>query len=311
MNTLVHNMVESGYRMRMVKISHLDDLKKDIEANFNLGNVDENLHEWLKGFYQFYRTSPERTLPERSFSSILIIASKSPLVQAVFQWQGKRHTFMMPPTYLDFISEPARIKECLENTAEGKGYSFVIANNLPNKLLAVRSGLGRYGRNNLCYIPGMGSYVLLTAFFTDMPALEDPWEPLEQMPACSVCMECVNKCPSLALTEERFAVHAERCLTYHNEFWGKPEFPEWIAPNIHNCLVGCLKCQVICPENKKLLVMHNNSIVFDEEETDAILGKVLFDELPEGLAVKLKAINLHVHYDYLARNLKALLDLSA
>jgi epoxyqueuosine reductase len=37
------------------------------------------------------------------------------------------------------------------------------------KRLAVRSGLARYGRNNVTYVEGMGSFLELSASLTDMP----------------------------------------------------------------------------------------------------------------------------------------------
>ncbi len=302
MDSLEQLLGESGYRMKLVGINRLEDLRRDIEENFDRGNVDANLQEWLKRHYKLNLASLERP-----FSSILILASKSPLVRAVFEWRGKTHTFVMPPTYLDFISEPEKIRRILERAC-GENHLFEETDNLPKKLLAVRSGLGRYGRNNLCYVPGLGSYVLLTAFLTDLPAQEDSWGPARQLEACGSCRECVDRCPCTALPDDRFAVHAETCVTYHNEFWGKPEFPQWLSPDAHNCLVGCLRCQVSCPENKGLLQTYGSTISFEEEETEAILGKVSFDELPEGTADKLKEINLHVHYDYLDRNLKALLN---
>jgi epoxyqueuosine reductase len=36
---------------------------------------------------------------------------------------------------------------------------------LPLKSLAVRSGLAAYGRNNVCYVPGMGSFLELVGLY--------------------------------------------------------------------------------------------------------------------------------------------------
>ena len=300
---LEQRMSDLGYRLKMVSIKHLKDMKLQIEENHNSGLIDENLYQWLIGYYQF-----DLPISEVLFSSIIIVASKSPLVQTIFQWRGGGNSFVIPPTYLDFLSEPICIKTHLEDATQGLNYHFMEAKHLPNKLIAVRSGLGKYGKNNLCYVPGMGSYVLLTTYYSDIPASENQWEPIRQMTICSNCNACVKNCPSAALSKNRFAIHAENCLTYHNEFWGKAEFPEWIPPNAHNCLIGCLKCQMACPENNTFLSMYEDIKVFNEEETEAVLGKKALNELPAELVLKLENSNLLIHYNYLSRNLQALLN---
>ena len=48
----------------------------------------------------------------------------------------------------------------------------------------------------------------------------------------------MNKCPTKAIRQDRFLISAEQCLTFFNE---KPDdFPEWVNPVWHNCLIGCM-----------------------------------------------------------------------
>ena len=57
----------------------------------------------------------------------------------------------------------------------------------PLKPLAVRLGLVRYGRNNVTYAPGMGSYIQLLGYLTDASLpLPDGWRPQEPtlLPEC-------------------------------------------------------------------------------------------------------------------------------
>ena len=300
---LEQSMSDQGYRIKMVSIKHLRDMKLQIEENHNSGLIDENLYQWLVGYYQF-----DLPISEVLFSSIIIVASRSPQVRTIFQWRGREYSLVIPPTYLDFLSEPICIKTHLEDAIQGLNYHFMEANHLPNKLISVRSGLGMYGKNNLCYVPGMGSYILLTAYYSDIPASVDQWEPIRQMTTCSNCNACVKNCPSAALSKNRFAIKAENCLTYHNEFWGKAEFPEWISPDMHNCLVGCLNCQTVCPENNTFLSTYDDMELFTELETGAILEKKALNELSAELVLKLANCNLLTHYNYLSRNLQALLN---
>ncbi len=298
---LEKKMSELGYLIKVIPAEHLEDLKSDIEFSYQGGNIDENLYTWLKDYYKF--ECPQSTAP---VESLVIVASKTPLVKVKFAYKGKEHTFVIPPTYLDFISEPEIIKNHLDNITDHKNH-FIQANNLPNKLIANRSGLCLYGRNNLCYIKGLGSYLLITAFYSDIPVEEDSWGSFKQMEACENCGLCVLNCPTGALKIDRFAVRAESCLTYYNEMWGKDQFPEWIPSSAHNALVGCLRCQTVCPQNRQLLTTDEKVLSFSEQEVEDILGSRPLNEVPE-LYSKLESINMSIHYNYLSRNLQALLS---
>jgi epoxyqueuosine reductase QueG len=52
---------------------------------------------------------------------------------------------------------------------EPYGYRAMLFDKLPQKLLAVHSGLGLYGRNNLCFHKEFGSYIRILSFISDLP----------------------------------------------------------------------------------------------------------------------------------------------
>jgi len=106
-----------------------------------------------------------------------------------------------------------------------------------------------------------------------------------------------------AIKEDRFLIHVERCLTYFNEMAGDPPFPEWIDPAWHNCLVGCMKCQLVCPENSRVKDWIEMIAEFDETETGRLLEPVKFDALPKELAAKIEAADLKNSLEILPRNL--------
>ena len=87
--------------------------------------------------------------------------------------------------------------------------------------------------------------------FSDLPCDGDPWREPKALERCESCVACLRNCPTGAITRDRFLLRAERCLTYHNEAAG--DFPGWIDPSWHHCLIGCLRCQTACPENKAVL----------------------------------------------------------
>ena len=120
-------------------------------------------------------------------------------------------------------------------------------------------------------------------------------------------MACIKNCPAQVINEERFLIRAERCLTFFNE--GENGFPAWLNPAWHNCLIGCMKCQVICPANKDFIGWAKDAAQFTADETLLLLEGVPQEQLPDQVIKKLAAINLLKDYPLLQRNLEAVLKL--
>jgi epoxyqueuosine reductase len=179
---------------------------------------------------------------------------------------------------------------------------------LPEKLLVVRSGLGAYGRNNVSYVPGLGSFYRPIVLYSDAPCPEDQWHDLQMLERCQSCVACRRACPTGAITAGRFVLRAGRCLTLHNERATEVPFPAWIDPAAHNCLVGCLHCQRVCPENREIWSRVVDGATFTEEETALLREGVPLDQLPATTLDKLQQSGLVDLWQTLPRNLSALLE---
>ena len=290
-------LVTRGYQGRIVSAQHLADLKEGIEAHYLEGRFDEEFYrERLTGF----RFSPPETLPV--FRSIIIVAVPRPQTEAVFNWRGQSLSLILPPTYTDYKKIAQRVASVLTGVLESSGYR-VAQSQLPFKLLAVRSGLGAYGRNNICYVPGMGSFLELVGLYSDLPCPEDKWQDLLMMEACRNCHACVRHCPTGAITEERFLLHAERCIVFHNERPSSVPFPTWIDPSWHNCLEGCMHCQRVCPEDKSFWGWIEGREEFSEEETALLLRGSPQDRLPQETIGKLERLDILGDLELFPRNL--------
>ena len=123
------------------------------------------------------------------------------------------------------------------------------------------------------------------------------------METCQNCSACLRHCPVSAIPSERFLLRAERCITFHNEKPGDVPFPAWIDPSWHNCLVGCLHCQRVCPENREFLHWVEERVEFSQEETALLLQGVALDQLPPATAKKLEQSDMVELLDVLPRNL--------
>ena len=131
------------------------------------------------------------------------------------------------------------------------GYKVARAR-IPVKLLAVRTGLAQYGRNNIAYVRNLGSFVRLDAFCTDAPLHVEDYKSKGswRLSSCPPCRNCHHVCPTGCIPYDGKVIDAERCLTYLNEHEG--EWPEWLDPRGHNSLVGCMLCQEMCPVDRVL-----------------------------------------------------------
>jgi len=299
MDELHSTLEENGYQDRIVSIQHLRDLEEGIEGSRRRGLLNEELYqEYLSGLV----FKPPDDLPEAR--SLIVVAVPQPQIRVIFTWQGESWPFTIPPTYPAYRETDERVGDILSSVLNPEGYRVSQAA-LPVKYLAVRSGLGEYGRNNICYVPGMGSFHRLVAFYTDFPCPEDSWREPQMTKSCQSCHVCIDSCPAGAITADRFLIHAERCLTFHNERRG--EFPAWIGPSWHNCLVGCLHCQIACPQNVLFLEWIEGDQVFSEEETNLILECVPSDRLHLDTVKKLERLDLIEYLEVLPRNLRMLL----
>ena len=151
----------------------------------------------------------------------------------------------------------------------------------------------------------MGSFHLLMSYYTDVDLLVDSWQDAEIDSGCENCLVCLKNCPTGAISEKRFLINAEKCITFFNEY--EDDFPQWVKPEWHNSLMGCMSCQLKCPKNAAFANKPKVIVSFTEEETIMLLDKVSLESLPEATIKKLEDIEMTSNYSFLSRNIKILL----
>ena len=296
-----HKLTEESCKVATVSTSHLPDLEQEIKKQQAEGNLNKQFSQEYLSRFKF---APPQELPN-SQSLIVVAMPRSP-TRATFNWNGRQQSFILPPTYTAYDEKRLYIERLLAEAVGKEGYRIATPI-LPLKLLAVHSGVAEYGRNNITYASGMGSFMRLTAVYSDMPCETDHWQKVQMMKSCENCKICQKACPTGAIPTNRFLLRAEKCITYHNEKKGNIPFPAWISPEWHNCIVGCIKCQKICPENKPFLQLIGETADFTEEETRLILKGVPREELSESTIKKLQILSLTDYFDELPRNLSVLI----
>lgn len=200
---------EKGYQGIMIDCSHISEIQDRFHSMRHQDMFDH-------GFYEKELLGLEFDMVDRIpwLESIIIVAMPQPRYELTFWIEEKPFPAIIPPQYL--ASDELIVKKRLAPWMAKQGYRMAQVE-LPMKHLAVHSGLAYYGRNNLAYIPGMGSFLRLMAFVTDLPCHDDQWGERRLLDRCHNCTACQKCCPTKALDTDRFLLHAERCLTYHNE----------------------------------------------------------------------------------------------
>jgi epoxyqueuosine reductase len=294
-------LLAKGFRIRVVSTSHLPELQAEMENRQTQGELDAEFSKTYLSRFKF-------TLPDEltNANSLIVVAMPRPPTKATFARNGKKQSFILPPTYTAYDEKRIEVEDLVANAVGGEGYK-VATPYLPLKLLATRSGLAQYGRNNITYVDGMGSFQRLTAVYSDMPCLEDEWQQTKMMKRCENCDLCRKACPTGAISSDRFLLRAEKCITYHNEKKGSIPFPDWIKPSWHNCIIGCLTCQRACPENKPFLSQIGEMAEFSEEETRLLLKGTSKEQLSDATIKKMKLLSLTDYFEELPRNLSVLL----
>jgi epoxyqueuosine reductase len=300
LNEFSSQLTARGYKGCVVPIEHLNDLQREIESHINQKHIDKELY---RAYLAEFNYSPPDTLPDAA--SIILVAVPEPKIRITFSWNGEPVQVFVPPTYGERKKDKIG-REFLRQILKPEGYRVAEAK-LPKKLIAVRCGLAAYGKNNITYVPGMGSFYGLMAVYSDLPPDNGTWQESEMMEHCKKCSACIKRCPSGAIDPDRFLLHAERCITFHNEKPGHVPFASWINPSWHNCLVGCLHCQRVCPENKSNWKWEGEAAEFSEEETALLLEGLPADRLPAESVEKLERLDIESFVDLIPRNLKALI----
>ena len=293
-------LAKQGHKAALVSLDILDRLQEDLSDLQDKEKINDYQNRLIEKRYDW-------KLPEADFEikSILIVGKANTVTRLRFQFNGKEIPILMPPGYNEYTDAHDRVEHFLQQLLGEKGFQCKPTPMLPNKLLAVRSGFAKYGRNNIAYIEGMGSFCQIYLFYSDIPIEKYPFSEDLNMKSCASCGACIKACPTGAIMKDRFLLDCKRCLTFFNEDEEYP-FPDWIDPKVHHALYGCYRCQEICPVNKVQVLKPIEEVLFTEEETKILLEGGPIDAYPDRLKNEIKRLNIEEYLPVVPRNLNAI-----
>lgn len=291
---------ERGYLVAWGSPEIVGSARSDVLARREARELDDDL------FREVLTTVSSWQLPEWVKSVVVVVTPKAAF-RVGFDLGGRVLETILPPTYRRYLATFEEVRQDLQAQAlPGARFERIQA---PLKAVATRLGLVRYGRNNVTYAEGIGSYLQLCGYVTDaeLPGAERPAQPPMLLDQCDGCDTCRLACPTGAIDPDRVLLHAERCLTFANE---RPApWPPWLAATAHHCLLGCLACQRCCPANPKLEIA-DSGVTFTSDETRVLMGEEgsAAGQIEASIRAKLSALGLSGEESVLGRNLRALIE---
>jgi epoxyqueuosine reductase len=261
-----------GVRFAVSGLDVLGIVRAKLEKRRDDGLIDadffrENLVEI------FRQADPDVSRPE----AVIVVSAPRPAHSVSMTIGDSPVEVVIPPTYfryrLFFDEILGELKGVLGRETE------VAILKIPLKSLSVHLGLAVYGRNNLTYVPGFGSYHQICGYVVGgevgrrlretlgRPAAQAAERSLER---CTACRACVKACPTGAVRGDRFLISADKCYTLFSEKSG-PILEKKCLPK-SACLFGCLECQVVCPENRGRPRLESTGISFTADETGVLLA---------------------------------------
>ncbi len=299
-NQIKSRIEAAGYQTTILPLNVMEEAGKKIEEIKMTG--------WLNNFQKYcVNEKYQMELPQTDFElqSIVLVFAPVERVGLRFAYQGKQILVDDGIGYDDYTSAPPMAAEMVKNVLQPLGCHFHEQPNLPMKLLSVLSGMARYGRNNITYIEGYGSFYHVFGYYTDIPTENREFAEIRQTQMCEKCHVCMDHCPNHAIIKDRFMIDCERCMTLYNEVGSEP-LPDWIDESAHNALYGCNICQLDCPNNRTHL-SYREIVSFTEKETQMLLNGEPYEHYSGTTKDKIDRLCFKNYLGPIARNLPVLI----
>jgi epoxyqueuosine reductase len=224
-----------------------------------LNDRSQFFHNWLQegraGEMGWLARDPERRLDPglldsrlRSVISLALpyAAPAIPQIDWRTELRGRIASYALGPDYHDVVLRQARAVAdyLLARCPQAVTRIYVDTGPVFDREWAAEARLGWFGRNTNLINRHEGSYFFLAEIFTDVE-FEPTLEPYRDL--CGTCRQCLDRCPTKALTEG-YLLEPRLCISYLTIEHRGP-IPFALRPQLGNWIFGCDICQEVCPWN--------------------------------------------------------------
>lgn len=191
-------------------------------------------------------TDPRATLP--SARSIVVAALRYDTEMPQRPLGESPHARVARYATADHYRELRDALSVIKGHLKGLGHKAVVLaddNAIVDRAVAVKAGIGWFGKSANVLLPGMGSWFVLGSVLTSAELV--PFA--EVLPdGCGNCTECLDHCPTGAIVAPG-VVDARRCLSWRLQAPG--DFPVEFREALGNRIYGCDDCQEFCPPSRR------------------------------------------------------------
>ncbi|MFP3155841.1 hypothetical protein LQZ18_15720 [Lachnospiraceae bacterium ZAX-1] len=288
--------------LRVVPVERLEDLRHSVEEFKHDTGLNE-FQQKITGMYTF-------DVPKLPFKAKSIIVAAVPhysYAEAVFHLNGREYKVFSAFVKMYDTSEMTAYVDAVLPKLGYHSAEVPMMPGFPQKLLGAKCGLAVYGRNNITYIKGLGSYFGYATYYSDVLPDCEVWHDITPVALnCETCGACITNCKTGAITRDRFLINTDKCYSGMSTVPGA--FPP-VPNSAHHSIVRCMKCQYGCPMNTDANLRTYPAVSFDEEETAHILSDAGYDNVSQSLQERAVIFGFDKFNSAIPRNLQICFDL--
>lgn len=155
-----------------------------------------------------------------------------------------------------------RLQKIADTIPDAKTFITLDIQPVLERDLAMRAGLGWFGKNSMLINRKEGSYFIIGSLLLDKKLpIEVPHMDVDH---CGQCTACADACPTNAINAETRTLEASKCIsTFTIELFKDAEPPAGFEKS-RGEVFGCDICQDVCPWNKKPLQRISSALPLKE-----------------------------------------------
>src|SRR5438552_2178036 len=188
------------------------------------------------------RCDPQQVLP--GAKSVIVLALNYFQGDRVDEKHGRIARYAWGEDYHQLIETKLNAIDQFLRKAGGVQKCYVDTGPMLERDHAASAGIGWHGKSTMLLNRDLGTWFFLAEILTTLDFAPNRSQP----DTCGTCTQCIQACPTGAITAPHH-VDARRCISYLT-IELKGSIPAELRPLIGNRIYGCDDCLAVCPWNR-------------------------------------------------------------